>query len=253
VGKQDIGRIVLFVLSVAILVVIRTVSRTVRTGISNTVSDANAKRSDKRKWWFWLLSPLLVAGVAMISAFVLRVDPIYRYVSAFAITVAMAISLGTVCQSLLRKIAESEPDGKAKGSHQRKRWYLLLPVLIVTETALIGLIFLVLMGVYWGQGRYALAAKGASLVSLLAMFCFMSLSLAHLGKTLRKRRLTTRELMIYAAGAGVFLAMPMSVHYEEHIWGDVINGDYVVSWFSLGLTLLSLAVIAFLIHRSSKQ
>jgi hypothetical protein len=65
--------------------------------------------------------------------------------------------------------------------------------------------------------------------------------------------LATRELMLYVAGAGVFMAMPMSVHFDEHRWGDVISGDYVVSWFSLGLTVLSLAVIAFLIHRSSGQ
>jgi len=252
-GNQEIGRFVLSAITVALLVFIETVSRAVGTGISKSNSDDKAKFSDQRKWWYLLLSPLIVAGAAMIIASIPGVEPIYWYVSTFAITVAMAVFIGTVCQALQRKIAESERHDKANGSHKRKWWYLLVPALIVTETALIGLNVLAVMGVVWGPGRGAIAALGASAISLLAMFCLVSISLVHLGKTLRKRRLTTRELMIYVAGAGIFMAMPMSVHFEEHRWGDVIDGDYVVSWFSFCLTLLSLAVVAFLIHRSSRQ
>jgi len=212
-----------------------------------------AKGSDKRKSWYLLLSPLIVAGVAMISASIPRVDPMYWHVSTFAISVAMAVAIGTVCQATLRKIAESERDDKAKGWDKRKWWHLLLPTLIIIETALIGVILLVVIEVYWGTGSDTIAAMVASLISLVAMSCFVPFLLVHLGKTLRKRRLTTRELMIYVSGAGIFMAMPMSVHYEEHRWGDVIDGNYVVSWFSLCLTLLSLAVVAFFIHRSSRQ
>ncbi len=70
-----------------------------------------------------------------------------------------------------------------------------------------------------------------------------------LRKHLRVRRMTPRELVIYAAGATMTLALPFCVRRQQYVWGDLIEGYLTVRWSALGVILLSLALIAGLTLR----
>jgi hypothetical protein len=60
------------------------------------------------------------------------------------------------------------------------------------------------------------------------------------------RRITLRQLVIYAARAAMTLALPFCVRRHECKSGDLIEGFPTVRWSALGVTLLSLALIASL-------
>jgi hypothetical protein len=97
-----------------------------------------------------------------------------------------------------------------------------------------------------------LVGSATFIVSLSAMFFFVGFSFPSLWKTLRKRKLTVRELLVYVAGAGVAMALPNCFYIESERYVHVVVMWWKVRWFSFLMTLLSLALVVFLIHSSSK-
>ncbi len=67
-----------------------------------------------------------------------------------------------------------------------------------------------------------LVGSATFIVSLSAMFCFLGFSLLSLWKTLRKRRLTVRELLVYVAGAGVAMALPNCFCIQSESYADIV-------------------------------
>ena len=63
------------------------------------------------------------------------------------------------------------------------------------------------------------------------------------------RRITLRQLVIYAARAAMTLALPFCVRRQEYVAGHLIEGYLTVRWSALAVILLSLALIASLTLR----
>ena len=89
---------------------------------------------------------------------------------ALGITPPMAVSIGSVCQALRKKIADCQGHDHANG-----RWSSLLASLIFIETVLIGVSLLIVNRVYWSlvqAGTAGLPAMAASLITVVAIFGF---------------------------------------------------------------------------------
>ncbi len=240
-------------ISAAMAIRVRLACQSIQKRLAEPGSDVNAKGWERRKWWSILPTPLVLAGVAMIGASVPQPwwHRLYWDVSALGITPPMAVSIGSVCQALRKKIADCQGHDHANG-----RWSSLLASLIFIETALIGVSLLIVNRVYWSlvqAGTAGLSAMAASLITVVAIFGFGAFLLVTMGKTLRKRWLMTRELLIYASGAGIIMALPLFVRRKTTRWGDLINIYYNINWSSLFLALVLLTVVAFHIRRMSRQ
>jgi hypothetical protein len=98
-----------------------------------------------------------------------------------------------------------------------------------------------------------MAGSMAFMISVPLAICLIGFLLLSLAITLRKRRLTIWELMIYVAGAAVTMAIPCCFRERSDRYADVTILYWEVAWFSLGLCYLFLAPIMLLIYRKSRQ
>lgn len=90
-------------------------------------------------------------------------------------------------------------------------------------------------------------------VSLVAILHFVGFTLVSLWTTLRRRKLTIRELLLYIAGAGAAMALPACFSSRSEKHGDMVLMWWDVHWFSFFTTSLSLGCVVFLIHRLNKR
>ena len=62
--NPDAIQLVVSVITVAIAAFLGRISRAIRTGLFESKRGDRAEGSDRREWWFVLLSPLIVVGGA---------------------------------------------------------------------------------------------------------------------------------------------------------------------------------------------
>jgi len=195
-----------------------------------------------------LLPPLFVAGVVTVSTAVWLPFSIYWDTSTLAVAAAIAIYNGAIWQALLMKLAAIKRAVTVEDQQKHQTWYLALWPLIVTETVLVSVSLLLVNRIYWALARLGtntLIAMAASLISVFAAFAFGAVLLVNLGQSFLNRTLTIRKLVIYVAGSGITMALPLCVRYRTRVYGDLIEGRYAVNWFLLCLSLLSLVAITY--------
>jgi hypothetical protein len=140
-GKPDAFQFVVLAITVVTAVVIGSVSPAVRTTLGESATDDESKRSDQWKWWLLVLSAMIVGGVVLISAYLPRMEWNDWDTCTLAISAAMAIYIGSVCESLRSRITDREGDDKANAWNKRKTWFLLPSPLLLALMAMISAFF----------------------------------------------------------------------------------------------------------------
>ena len=211
---------------------------------------------DQSKWRYLFLAILVaIAGAVMIGEFVTWRGVVYWDTIRALVVAVMAVYLGSVCLGLRTKITQSRRDDKATGRDQRKWWSMLLSLLIVIETALIGVLLMLANQIYWGSIQTdvkTILATSALLVSRGMMVAVAVFLLVSVRRTLRTRWLTIEEFITYITGTAIIMTLPLCFREVKYTWGDLINVDYGVSWLSI-LIAAALALIVFLVYRSTRQ